>query len=225
MTARVTNVAAAIFARSTKHGDCLLFAGSDNGHGYQSFAGDYGHRHVYREVVGVIPEGYEVDHLCFQRACVNPAHLEAVTPAENKRRAFAAKVVCKHGHPLPPFEGRRRECAECHRRREAERKERIRSGHTVVVVKSEQHGTATGYNYGCRCNACREAIRIKGVARRRAQGVPDRHGPPPGPIKHGTLHAYSNRGCRCDDCRRVNTEAARQRRARLAGSSQTQDAA
>lgn len=40
---------------------------------------------------GPIPAGYEVDHLCLIGRCVNPDHLEAVTPAENKRRAAAVR--------------------------------------------------------------------------------------------------------------------------------------
>lgn len=44
------------------------------------------HRVAYRNLVGPIPEGYEVDHLCVNSLCCNPDHLEAVTPAENKRR-------------------------------------------------------------------------------------------------------------------------------------------
>lgn len=52
--------------------------------------------------VGIqIPDGYEVDHLCRQRACANPAHLEVVTKAENHRRAMALvekRTVCRRGH-------------------------------------------------------------------------------------------------------------------------------
>lgn len=60
----------------------------------------------YEMFVGPIPDGFEVDHLCRVPGCVNPDHLEAVTPAENKRRAapFSAKANRTHckkeGHPL-----------------------------------------------------------------------------------------------------------------------------
>jgi hypothetical protein len=46
------------------------------------------HRLAYELFVGPIPDGLHVDHLCNVRPCVNPAHLEAVTQAENNRRAY-----------------------------------------------------------------------------------------------------------------------------------------
>jgi len=55
---------------------------------------------------GPVPETLVVDHLCFRKRCVNPAHLEPVTLAENCRRArregphFHRKVECVRGHPL-----------------------------------------------------------------------------------------------------------------------------
>lgn len=51
------------------------------------------HRAVYEEVVGPVPEGLVVDHLCGVPACVNPEHLEAVTREENCRRGRATKLT------------------------------------------------------------------------------------------------------------------------------------
>jgi hypothetical protein len=62
------------------------------------------HRYVYESLVGAIRLGFVVDHLCGNRSCVNPLHLEPVTLAENTRRAAGArnrsKTHCIHGHPL-----------------------------------------------------------------------------------------------------------------------------
>jgi hypothetical protein len=64
------------------------------------------HRFAYEAFIGPIPDGMEIDHLCRNRACSNPGHLEAVTGRENWQRgkapsvANAAKTRCKYGHPL-----------------------------------------------------------------------------------------------------------------------------
>lgn len=61
------------------------------------------HRLMYTQYVGEIPLGFELDHLCRNRACVNPTHLEPVLHKENMRRGISRcskKVDCKRGHPL-----------------------------------------------------------------------------------------------------------------------------
>lgn len=89
-------------------GDCVLppAGASDNGNGYyrHGTGGEYAHRRAYREARGAIPEGLVLDHLCRNRWCCNPDHLEPVTNAENILRGEsppaknARKERCPNGH-------------------------------------------------------------------------------------------------------------------------------
>jgi hypothetical protein len=58
------------------------------------------HRVVYEMLAGPIPDGMQLDHLCRNRQCVRPDHLEPVTAQENARRIYADKTHCVNGHEL-----------------------------------------------------------------------------------------------------------------------------
>lgn len=97
------------------------------------------HRVTYQMLNGTIPEGLQIDHLCRIRNCVNPSHMELVTPRENTLRGAVAcgplrerKKFCSKGHPRLHFNYGGREtfsCKECprenYRRYYWRRKERL----------------------------------------------------------------------------------------------------
>lgn len=58
------------------------------------------HRLSYEDAHGPIPDGMQIHHTCRVTKCVNPAHLEAVTPKGNMAQArWALTETCPHGHP------------------------------------------------------------------------------------------------------------------------------
>lgn len=117
---------------------CWLWLGYTSDQGYGMFRDDqrkhwYAHRWAYVATSGEIPDGLQLDHLCRVRACVNPAHLEAVTLRENQLRGMslpgqnARKRYCIRGHDLEnpanliyvttrPTERVCRECRQIRRR-------------------------------------------------------------------------------------------------------------
>ena len=121
-------------------------AGTRDGYGkFQAAPGQpkvMAHRWSYEAHIGPIPEGLQIDHKChsdasecpggpdcIHRRCVNPAHLEAVTPSENtmrQRHAKRATTACPKGHPyegdnlIVGADGKRR-CRECDRARKRQR--------------------------------------------------------------------------------------------------------
>lgn len=87
---------------------CWLWRGALNAGGYPTFNPApgrkvYAHRWLWEQTVEPIKKGMQLDHLCFEPACVNPDHLEPVTPAENKRRMRRPNAThCERGHEYSP---------------------------------------------------------------------------------------------------------------------------
>lgn len=135
---------------------CWTWAGADTG------ASGYGvviigderwlvHRLMYRVFVGAIPPGKEIDHLCRNHACCNPAHLEAVTRAENVHRGLygVLKTHCARGHewntentfwsvqPKHP-NGGRRVCRICRDENARRHQEKIKADPQKLAAERER---------------------------------------------------------------------------------------
>lgn len=112
-------------------GRCWIWTAATNPKGYGVFhptnnVTALAHRWAYEQANGPIPAGLETDHLCRNRTCVRPSHLEAVTHTENVRRSTAGlhnrtKTTCPNGHPYNEANtyttGGRRWCRTCRRDR------------------------------------------------------------------------------------------------------------
>lgn len=111
--------------------ECMLYAGAISSKGYAQknvkINGVWKNRQLHREMYitfkGDIPEKFVIDHLCRNRSCINPDHLEAVTNEENIRRGERPSYyteTCNNEHVLAEvgfsyMKGNRRRCLECNR--------------------------------------------------------------------------------------------------------------
>ena len=128
------------WAKVDASGDCWEWTASTVASGYGNFWAGPGvwirpHRFSWETLVGEIAPGLDLDHLCRNRGCVNPDHLEPVSRKTNLLRGFgttarnASKVYCPQGHPYSEenttYRKRKgnwaRRCRTCHRDQERKR--------------------------------------------------------------------------------------------------------
>jgi hypothetical protein len=126
------SVSQRFWAKVNEDGECWVWTGSKIGKGYGQFTQGgtarqmLAHRWAYEAMVDLIPEGLELDHLCRNKACVNPEHLEPVTHAVNIERNpnainNTARLVtnCPQGHEYDEANTRwyrnKRHCRACGR--------------------------------------------------------------------------------------------------------------
>jgi hypothetical protein len=105
-----------------------------------------------------IPEGWEIDHLCYNPSCINPDHLECVPQQVNVQRAKDRQpkaTHCKHGHEFTPEntytqvlkDGReKRSCRECRKQADRERNERRKAGIAPTANSGKSH-CANGHEF------------------------------------------------------------------------------
>ena len=112
-----------LFNLVEEEGGCIVWKGKKNLRGYGQIRvgekGPYVHRVAYELAHGPIPAALEIDHLCRNRGCVNPAHLEAVTHRVNCQRGHRGshrKTHCIRGHLLVTRPNGRQRCPTCARR-------------------------------------------------------------------------------------------------------------
>lgn len=120
------------WAKVNRTETCWLWTATGTPKGYGQFSPSgsrqvYAHRYAYELLVGAIPDGLTIDHLCRNRRCVNPAHLEPVTRGENTLRGTSPSAInarrthCANGHAFTEEntyrEGTKRRCRACARNR------------------------------------------------------------------------------------------------------------
>lgn len=138
---------------------CWLWMGATNSKGYGCWSVDgvsqLAHRVAYQTLVGPIPEGLTIDHLCRVKVCVNPAHLEPVTMLENIARAAEQDrpANCPYGHEytaentyvkVRPNGQINRTCRTCVRAKARAKYREVRAAAGMTRVRRSRFDAALG---------------------------------------------------------------------------------
>lgn len=212
---------------SKGEGECWLWHNpgvSNRGYGlfYNGERMVAAHRWLYEQINGPLPRSTVLDHLCRVRSCVNPAHLEPVSPRVNVLRGTglsaknAQKTHCGKGHPLDGdnlyLAQGKRHCRQC---RKENNQARLAARKTMPAPAERTHcpqghpyeGDNLAIEGGKRvCRTCRRAKSARDYApRSKGKGLPaDRtHCPKGHPYEGDNLYRTTNGRRACRECRRV----------------------
>lgn len=191
-----------LLARVEDRDGCLIFHGKRvDGYGHVVVEGRHlrAHRVMYEAFVGPVPTDHHLHHHCEQPSCVNPAHLEPLTPSAHARLSPKARqTYCVNGHEFTPentivrSNGTRR-CKACQnaRSRAYGKKNRAR----LSVAERALRAAKKRPCIGCGVESVSHESRSQLCAACRLS-------------PHGTTARYQRR-CRCEACRAANAAAHR----------------
>lgn len=148
--------------------DCIPWKGAMLPHGYGKFGRTTAHRSAYILFVGD-PGNLVIDHLCRNRACVNPAHLEAVPQRENTWRGALGRLRthCHRGHEITPAtlivekDGKRR-CRIC-------KADKMRRANERFVAQARRSCVDCGKAIGRRGKRCPSCSAVERESRKKAR--------------------------------------------------------
>lgn len=168
---RASGVLADLLIKRLPTADCVEWERTKDRNGYGlaswwTWGGEQrhttAHRLAYIVMVGTVPSGFTIDHLCRNRSCVNPAHLEAVPPVVNTARgtgkanlAIRAKLLtgrCPSGHEDWNDSG---QCKSCIAERNRRNRATIRAAYQSLGLKRADYYAA----YGHRLDTARQIIK------------------------------------------------------------------
>lgn len=142
-----------ILGHTEKRKGCWVWtrATDQNGYGRTNVAGQSmgAHRATYSLMVGPIPAGHHVHHVCQNKPCVNPTHLQPITPADHNR--LRVRTHCLHGHEFDSVNTYRtpagsRACRKCTARRQREYQARKKAA--LNETTPPERGRSPAYQSG-----------------------------------------------------------------------------